>query len=433
MSVVEVAQMLNDYGARLHGERRYLASVSAFARAVRTDPQCAEAHNGLGVALMNLGRYAEAEPAYRRALELNPKSGSAWANLALLLNGTGRSGESEAAFDRALLLNPGDLGARWNRSNVLLERGDWARGLDEYEVRIPFRGSPNFPRMPYPMWNGEDLSGKTIYIQAEQGIGDRILCSRYLPLLKQKFPTCTILYLSKPQMHALMWEFRDAVTFLPEGIPWPKADYGLFEMSLLRYFQTRTDAVPADPGLFKKRALQAGGEGGKVLKLTIPAMKVGLCWTGNPEQDRNAERSVPLEMLLPLAEDPNVVLVSLQVGSRDIQRLGAEQLICDISNDLVGQLHRTASTIMELDLVITCCTSIAHLAGALGVPTIVMLCHNPYWVWLKNRDDSVWYPSVRLVRQPKPNDWASVVTQVQTLLDERVRTWTDSPMTAKAV
>ena len=429
----EIAKMLNDYGARLHGERRYFTSASAFARAVRTDPECAEAYNGFGVALMNLGRYEEAEPAYRKALELNPKSGAAWANLALLLNGTDRSGESEAAFDRALLLNPGDAGARWNRANVLLERGAWEKGLEEYEVRIQHRGSPNFPKMPYPMWKGEDLTGKTIYIQAEQGIGDRILCSRYLPLLKKRFPMCTILYLSKPQMHAMMWEFRDVVTFLPEGIPWPKADYGLFEMSLIKYFETRTGSVPKDPGLLRKRASQGSGEGGSVLKLTVPAMKVGLCWTGNPEQDRNAERSVPLELLLPLAEDPNVVLVNLQVGSHDIQRLGAEQLICDISRDLEGQLHRTASTILELDLVITCCTSIAHLAGALGVPTIVMLCHNPYWVWLKNRDDSVWYPSVRLVRQPKPNDWASVVTQVQTLLDEHVRTWLASPKTAKAV
>lgn len=413
-----LAVALNDYGVQLHDSRFYRTSEVAFRRAVATAPENAQSWNGLGVALLNLGELHESEQALLRAITLNPKSAAAWANLGLLLGGLHRPVESKRAFDKALELKPSDLGARWNRANVLLESGQWAAGLEDYECRIAHRGDPQYPAMPYPMWNGEDLNGKTIFIHTEQGIGDRILVSRYLVWLKRTYPDCKIIYFCKPMMVSLMWEFRHILDFLPEGVPYPKADYGLYEMSLLRFAGAWPGNIEPDPGLIRKRAEM---ESGSILNLHAPAMKVGICWTGSPDMSRNAERSIPFEMMTELAADPNVVLVSLQVGpgAADIRRTQAHHLVCDLSDHLDGHLNRTAATILDLDLVVTCCTSIAHLSGALGVPCWTLLAHSPYWVWLQDRSDCVWYPNTRLFRQETPGDWRGVIDNVAAALSER--------------
>lgn len=407
--------MLCDYGAELHHAHRFETAAAAFRRVLALDPRSAAGHNGLGASLLNLGDLAGAEEHLTRATKLEPRSPAAWGNLGLLRSAQRNWDGSWQAFASGLALAPGDVGMLWNRANMYLDQGKWAKGLREYEVRIQHRGPPNFPKMPYPMWKGESLDGKSIFIQAEQGIGDRILCSRYLAWLKRSYPTCRIMYLSNHNMHSLMWEFRDIVEFVPEGIPWPQADYGLFEMSLLGLAAATPDNVIPDPGLLRQRAERDRGSV-NFPEPHLPSLKVGICWTGNPAQDRNFERSVPLESLLPLAEDPRVTLYSLQVGSKDITRLGANQLVCDLTQDIDGKLARTAAVMLHLDLVITVCTSVAHIAGALGVPTWVMLCHNPYWVWLTERSDSVWYPSARLFRQPTPGDWGSVVSDMRAQL-----------------
>jgi hypothetical protein len=153
-------------------------------------------------------------------------------------------------------------------------------------------------------------------------------------------------------------------------------------------------------------------------------LKVGIAWTGNPAMDQNFQRSIPLDNMLKLAENPKVLLYSLQVGERgtsEIERLGADKLICDISPELEKEgWVGTAIAIMNMDVVVTCCTSIAHLAGALGKPCWVMLCYAPYWVWLRGRDDSVWYDSVRLFRQTKAGEWSDVINNVKEELNKLV-------------
>jgi hypothetical protein len=144
--------------------------------------------------------------------------------------------------------------------------------------------------------------------------------------------------------------------------------------------------------------------------------KVGICWSGNPYQDRNDERSIPLELMLTLAEHPHVWLYSLQAGpaQADIARLGAKDIVCDLGTQMKERgLTVAATALLQMDLVITCCTSIAHLCGALGVRTWVVLCKNPYWVWMRDRPDSPWYPSLRLFRQDKTDDWRGVMQQVR--------------------
>lgn len=408
--------MLCDYGAECHGAGKYETAAATFRRVLAMDGYNGAGHNGLGASLLNLGNLGAARYHLEQAVKRIPTSAAAWGNLGLLYSALNESDLGWKAFSKALSLSPNDVGVRWNRANMYLDQGKWKKGLEEYEVRIQHRGPPNFPKMPYPMWKGEDLNFKTIFIQAEQGIGDRILCSRYLHWLKNKYPTSTILYLSNCNMHSLMWGFDGLVEFIPEGIPWPKADYGLFEMSLLGIAETMPNNLYPDPGLLRKRA-ELDRNSVNLPAPHAPSLKVGICWTGNPIQDRNFERSCPFEQLLSLAEDPRVTLYSLQVGSKDILKAGANQLVCDLTTDIDGKLSRTAAVMLHLDLVVTVCTSVAHLAGALGVPTWVMLCHSPYWVWLRKRSDSVWYPSARLFRQPRPGDWKTVVEDVRAALE----------------
>lgn len=424
-SQADQTKMLCDYAAELHRARKFETGAAVCRRVLAMDPNCAEAHNGLGAMLLNLGHPNEAIVHLDRATALAPKSAAAYGNMGLTYASMRLWDQSEKAFNAGLARAPGDVGLLWNRANMYLDRGDWETGLREYEVRIQHRGPPNFPKMPYPMWRGESLEGKTIFVQAEQGIGDRILTSRYLPWLKSL--GARILYMSNANMHSLMWDFWDVVEFIPEGIPWPQADYGLFEMSLIGvhaqiggYSGARQGFTPEqvlpDSGLIRSRAARDQAS----VNMPEPhhrSLKVGICWTGNPQMDRNWERSIPLEKLLPLAELPEVTLYSLQVGSNDILRLGANQVICDLSQDIGGQLSKTAAVMLNLDLVITVCTSMAHLAGALGVPTWVMLCHSPYWVWLTDRPGSVWYPNVRTFRQQAPGDWDPVVGDVRQELE----------------
>lgn len=425
----EQAKMLCDYATELHGAKRFQTGEVAARRALRLDPKSSEGHNALGAMLMNLGRYSEALDHLTTARLLAPKSSAAWGNLGLTLSAMKNWERSERAFNRGLDVSPGDVGLLWNRANMFLDSGNWERGLAEYEVRIQHRGPPNYPKMPYKMWGGESLDGKTIFIQAEQGIGDRILASRYLVWLKSSFPTARILYMSNHNLHSLMWDFRDVVEFVPEGIPWPQADYGLFEMSLIGLHAKMTtppndtftpERVLPEPGRILSRAQRDRAS----VNLPEPhhsSLKVGICWTGNPGMDRNWERSLPLEQLLPLAALPDVTLYSLQVNNGDILRLGANQIVCDLGPEIASNLSRTAAVMLNLDLVITVCTSVAHLAGALGVPTWVMLCQNPYWVWLNGRDTSVWYPSVKLFRQQSPGEWGPVVDDVKRQLEALAR------------
>jgi len=429
LGLTEAAGIFADAAVASNRDGFYFTARSSVLRALSLCPDNAFLLNILGMVVWNIGDYELAETSLRRSIELNPADYQAHANLGTVLNSMARYGEGKDAFRSALALQAGDLHTRWERSMGLLASGDWRAGFEEYECRIPFRGEEVYPRMPFPVWTGENLDGKTLFIKAEQGTGDRILFSRYVAWVHEKWPTARIKFLCSPAftkgppLEPLFWIFSEFVEFVPSDIPWPKADYGISLLSLPRIHGTRPDNVPPDPGLIRARVVDQVGRVDLPAPIT-EAIKVGMAWTGSFEMGRNAERSVPLRLLLELAENPEAMLYSLQVGdsARQFDGLGAVSMIVDLEPEIAPRgFVGTASVMMNLDLVITCCTSIAHLAGALGVPCWVLLNHDPYWVWLRGRDDSPWYPSVRLFRQPKPNDWRSVVDEVKLALAGHAR------------
>lgn len=419
------AQRLNDAAMAIL-EKDHVGihtSLSMLRRALALRPSQAETWSNLGLALWRTGDVVASGEALTRAIELEPDRPTFHSNLGVFLGAVGNLHGAEHHLKEAIKLEPENFAPQWDLALLYLRQGDWERGLKCYDIRRAHRGPKLYPKLPGPLWQGEDLSGKTIYIQGEQGVGDRFLFSRYLQWIKDTWPTCRIVACLFDTMTNLFWEFRHIIEFLPAGVPWPTdIDYAAFMCTLPERHGTTLANVPPDPGLLLKRILHARKNSAcNMPKPGLPSLKVGLCWTGNPEQVRNLDRSIPLEMLLPLTEDPRVVFYSFQCspGCNDLQRLMAGDLLCDLSADLESNgWVGTGMALMEMDLLITVCTSVPHLAGALGVPTWTMLCADPYWVWARHGDTTPWYPGMRLFRQRTLGDWKPVIADVKAELSK---------------
>lgn len=419
----ELACQLSDHASRVAKEGKLDAAIVAIRRAIAIAPDHPVLLSHLGAFLWDVAQYDEAEAVLKRSIEIEPNYAPSRGNLGHVLGAQGKFDEARATYLAALAIEPDFVDAKWNFAITLLDEGDWKTAWDYYDSRLICGDRRAFPSLPYPKWNGEDLAGKTLWVQGEQGCGDRILFSRYLSWVKEKWPTCRILFQNEatdlPNMANLMWAYRGIVEFVPNGTQWDKCvDYGVYLVSIPAMHGTTPDNVYPDPGLIREQGLLHKKSCNLPEPLT-PGIKVGIVWSGGQAMKRNIERSVPFEVMMRLAEAPNVQLYSLQFGNNDLWNYGAEIFIRDMSRD-IGPMGfcGTAAAMLNLDLVITACTASAHLAGALGVPCWTLLCANPYWVWLRDREDSVWYPNTRLFRQRTMYDWAPVFDDVRSELEE---------------
>ncbi len=407
---------LNNHAHDLAKDGKIAASVVALRRAHALEPDHPIVLACLGGVLFDACLYAEAETVLRRSIALEPGYSPSHGNLGAVLGAQGKYAEAKASYQRALQLEPEYTDARWNYAMCLLDSGDWSQAWPYYEARRERGGKRLYPELPYPTWKGENLNGKTLHVQGEQGVGDRTLFSRYLVWIKELYPEAKINFLFNaedlPNISNFMWGFRDTVNFIPNGVAWPEADYGIYLMSLPGLYGSTPDNVYPEPGLILKNA-ERHRKSVSLPGVDPNMLKVGISWTGNPGMKRNGERSIPFEEMLKLAALPNVVLYGLQIGTRDIERFGADQLVCDLTPDISPfGFTGTAATMLNLDLVITCCTATAHVAGVLGVPCWTLLCKNPYWLWLRDREDTIWYPNTKLYRQTTMGDWGPVMSRV---------------------
>lgn len=418
---------LNQLAVELAAERKYDAAIVVAQRAIRIMPRSPELWSNLSTYYWNKRDYQAAFDCANRSRSIDPDCVLAWGALGLALQGLKRFDEAEAAFNTVLIREPNNHRVIWDRALLNLERGRYEQGWADYEARIPYKGRKVYPNFRMPIWKGEDLTGKTVFIHAEQGVGDQILFARFFPWISGL--AARVIVCCSPQATVLLWGYREFVEFLPEGAPVPEADYVIHMASLVYRYGATLDKIPIDPGIIRTMADKALN--GAPVQVPIPEglpfkpFRIGICWTGNPAMDRNSDRSIPLEMLFQLASNPKIWLYSLQVGpaSTDIDRIGARDLICDQTYEFARRGYvATAAAMLQLDLVITCCTSIAHLAGALGLSAWVLLCEDPYWVWGRNTTQSTpWWPSLRLFRQQTMGEWKPVIDEVQQELDELLK------------
>jgi tetratricopeptide (TPR) repeat protein len=367
------------------------------------------------LALSRLHRPAEALAFCDRTLALEPENGNALGVRPTLLHDLGRWEEARAAFERAIVVLEGKARTqtRANLAYATLEGGDFATGLELYEARRQL-GDPMLSRdFGGTEWTGaEKLAGRTLFIHWEQGFGDVLQFSRYALLAAKQAGT---VWLSVPR--ALFGLFRAQgwpVQLLPGQDAPPAFEYRIPLLSLPRAFGTRLETIPAMPGYLRADPARQAAWAARLGPREGP--RIGLAWAGSLKHRNDTQRSAPLAALAPLLAHP-ATWISLQ---KDI-RPGDAALLRTLSGlrqipEGLANFEETAALVAGLDLVITVDTAVAHLAGALGVPCWILLGARADFRWLRGREDSPWYPSVRLFRQPAPGDWPGLAAQVAAAL-----------------
>jgi len=412
------ARAYNNLGCVLHMQGRLDDALVAYRRALDLDPTLPQANQNFASIVRDPAALARAAEEYRRATLANPRDALAFNDLGNTLRELGRLDESLEAFAQALAIDPGLAQAHFSRSFVLLLRGDYAGGWNDYEWRwkLPAFNAP-VRRFAQPMWDGRALAGATILLHAEQGLGDTLQFARYAPLVAER---CGAVILeSQRELAALMRSVRGLSQVVARGEPLPHFDAHAPLMSLPAVFGTTLERIPwdgpyvhADPARAAQWDLDAHAGGAR--------LKVGLVWAGRPQQWDDRKRSLTLGRLAPLASAEGVAFFSLQVGEAAAQAAAppAGMRLVDLTSR-IADFSDTAALVSQLDLVITIDTSVAHLAGAMGRPVWVLVAHAPDWRYHLGREDMPWYPGMRLFRQERDGDWTGAIARAAEALGAR--------------
>lgn len=390
-------------------------AIPVYRRAIELKPATVKYYN-LGNALLAAARPAEAVDAFRKVLEMDPGFVAAAVNLSSAYKDLGRLDEAGAILRTYLVVAPDAPDLHWNLALVSLQAGQWAEGWREYEWRWKMPTFAPFVRdFGRPLWRGEDLDGRSILVHAEQGFGDAIEFCRFLPMLADR--GARVVFECRAGLARLMSGLDARVEVVPLGQPLPRTDFFLPMMSLVSGLGLTIDQVtPKAPYL----SVPTGGADFSDVAC-LDGLKVGIVWAGGESRRDNRIRSCRATDMAGLAAIPGCRLFSLQVGPQSCQAGPLADSIVDLAPRLTD-FADTAAAIAALDLVISVDTGVVHLAGAMGKPTWVLLSKpSNGFLWMQDREDSPWYPSVRLFRQAKNGDWADLMSRVF----QELKAWPD--------
>lgn len=415
----DYADAYKNLASVLANQRDHAGAVQAYLEVSRLRPEDADLRNDLGLALAELGRFDEAAASYREALRLRPDFVVAQNNLAVALLKSGDLEGGIAACDEALRLDPASVEAHLNRASAWLLQGDLDRGWAEYEWRWRTKGVK--PReMAQPRWDGGPLAGRTILLWCEQGVGDLFQFIRYAPLVRDRGG---VVQVEVPRgLVPLLSRTPGIDRLVPTDEAPPAFDVQLPLLSVPGVLHTTLSTIPAQVPYIAPDAdlVEHWAERLRV----APGFKVGIVWQGNPQHPADHLRSIPLRFFEPLAKVPGVRLMSLQKvhGTEQLSEAAQDWNVLDLAPELdetTAGFMDTAAVLTQLDLLVSCDTATVHLAGAMGVPAWLALGRAHDWRWLRGRDDSPWYPSLRLFRQRRWGDWAEVFTRMAAALVRR--------------
>jgi tetratricopeptide (TPR) repeat protein len=413
----EFPEAYSNLSTALKDSGRFDQAIDAAKTAIAQRPNYAGALCNLGVALKAKGQLDEAMDAYRQAIQHEPNYADGYYNIGNLHKERGELDEAATACEKALSLRPDFPSARWNLSLVKLMRDD-PDAWEAYEARWLVSKSTMTRGYPQPLWDGSDLSGRTILLHAEQGLGDTIQFIRYAPMVKEKGGTVVVL--CQPELSRLLSGQLQIDRVVSDDASAAPFDVHCPLLSLPRVLKTTPGTIPgavpylsADSNLVEQWRQRISQQ--------APGLKVGLVWAGRPLNARDEQRSLELAALAPLAQVEGVEFYSLQKGEAGAQASSppAGMRMTDWTAEL-GDFADTAALVSNLDLVISVDTSVAHLAGALANPVWTFMAFSPDWRWKLNRSDTPWYPTMRLFRQPKWGDWNSAIEQVAEALRQKM-------------
>ncbi len=383
-----------------------------YERAIQINPQLTMAYNNLGSILQQKGRFDEAIGLYQKALRQDPSLVSVYNNLGLAFQEKGQFEEAMECHQKALSLKPDHPTVHFNIGVLLLMHGDYEKGWKEYEWRKKIAGyrGRNFTQ---PSWDVSDISGRTIFLYSEkgyEGFGDTIQFIRYAALIAER--GAKVVVECQKELTSLLRNVNGVEQVISYGETLPEFDLHCPYLSLPAVFKTTIGSIPsktpyitADPGLVQKWRDR--------IRQDSSAFKTGLVWAGNLGHPRSQYRSCSLDQFSPLAQLDGITLYSLQKGEAAtmVKNPPAGMKVVDYTEDF-NDFSDAAALMENLDLVISVDTAAAHLAGALGKPVWTLLPFVPEWRWLLNREDSPWYPTMRIFRQPSPGDWNSVIARL---------------------
>lgn len=413
----EASECWNNLSTALLKNEQLDDSISAAERAIRLKPDFASAHVSLGLAFQRSDQFGRAIGCFEQALKVSPDSTDAAVNLGMALVSDGRIQEGIDRLRQLLAKVPDQPMAHYGLGKALLLMGDYANGWRESEWRwkVPELQSRRLA-VPTPWWDGKaSLQGRDILVWPEQGLGDTIQFSRYVPLVARQ--ARRVILMCQPPLVRLLRGLEGVEEVIAVGDPVPRHDVHVPLMSLPLAFgpSNGSDPFPTTPRLDPDPARIEYWRGR--LGELDGRIRVGLVWAGNYDNRHGRKRSMKLHSLAPLAAVENVRFISLQKslapGQRETSAPPFE--LVDFTSELTD-FTETGALIANLDLVISIDTAVAHLAGTLGKPVWILLSSLPDWRWGLERTDSPWYPTARLFRQPVAGDWGTPIDQVRAAL-----------------
>jgi len=416
----EFAHAHNDIANVYKKRKEFEKAAGHYKKAIALKPDFKEAHSNLGDLYRQQLNFEDSLKQCRMAVSLEPDFARGYVNIGNTLLDQGCYDDALEAYQKAIDLSPGLADAHYNRGFIFLLKGEMEQGWEEYEWRFKSREIAKdigYAETVVPEWDGSRLDGKSILILSEQGIGDLIQFVRYFPFVKEMGGT--VLFRCRPELVRLFDGYEGIDVLIEDSLEEAakRADVCVRLLSLPRIFKTTVQTVMGNvPYLKVDRKTVDDWK----LRVDSDLLKVGLVWSGSKSHKNDRNRSCKLSDFAPFAGITGVRYFSLQKEAVDTA--GAEPpkgMQMEYLGTGLNDFYDTAAAIMNMDLVITVDTAVAHLAGSLGRPVWTLLPYVPDWRWMLNRDDTPWYPTMRLFRQPGIRDWESVIQQISIELRKR--------------
>jgi tetratricopeptide (TPR) repeat protein len=417
-------------GATLDELGRAAEALESYTRAAEIDPELAEAHHNRGSVLVEMGRLDEAVVAYQRAVELKPDYTEAHARLGGTLRALGQLDEAKASYDVALRLRPDDADTRVNRAMLLLQQGQFGEGWGEYEWRWGAADGPRPRSTSLPTWNGESLTGKTLLVWGEQGIGDEIMFASCVGEVAAMARHC-ILECSPRLVSLLARSLPEAIVVAPgttpggeRGVVDERADVQIAAGSLPRLLRKALDSFPRRDHFLVADPLRCQQWRAWLAELG-PGLNVGISWRSGSDGPDRGQRTIDLALWHDLIATEGARFVNLQNGDveseiAEFQQATGLNIYRWADDDDVDEFDELAARVASLDLVISVANATVHLAGGLGVDTWTLTPMAPSWRWLAGTSTSPWYPRMSVYSQARRDDWQGVLGDVRQRLARRL-------------